>query len=254
VILKVKDLGFSYKKGREVLSDISFELKEGEILGVAGPNGTGKTTLLKNINRLLKPRKGEITVCGRDAKKLSVKETAKLIAYVPQYSLSYFPMSVIDCVMMGRLPYSERSYSQKDKELVFSIMEKTRLTDFAFRNIKEISGGERQMVFIARAMAQLPKIIILDEPTSSLDLKNQLFILKVVSDMAKNENYSIIMTQHDLNLASMFCHKLMILKDSRIFAYGDPREILTSENIEIIYGVKTRISEEDGYKHVRLLK
>lgn len=254
MILEVEGLDFSYKKSRPVLSDISFGLESGEILGIVGPNGTGKTTLLKNINRLLKPQKGKITIEGKDAAKLSIKEIARLMAYVPQHSLSYFPMMVVDCVMMGRLPYSERSYGKKDKELVFSIIERMRLTDFAFRNIREISGGERQLVFIARAMAQQPKIIVLDEPTSSLDLKNQLFILRVISDMAKNENYSIIMTQHDLNLASMFCDKLLILKDSRIFACGDPQEILTSENIEAIYGVKTRISSEDGYKHVRLLK
>ncbi|MDR2461148.1 MAG: ABC transporter ATP-binding protein [Deltaproteobacteria bacterium] len=253
-MLEINSLHFSYKNGHPVLTDISFKVKKGEILGIVGPNGTGKTTLLKTINKLLIPQEGKILFDGKDIAELSIKENAQLMAYVPQYSSSFFPMKVIDCVMMGRVPYSQRKYTKRDKELVFSIIEETNLVEFAFRNIKEISGGERQLVYIARAMAQQPKIIILDEPTSSLDLKNQLFILNTISNMARDGEYSILMTLHDLNLASMFCDKLLMLKNSRIFAYGDPQDILTQENVDIIYGVRTSVTTEDGYKHIRLLK
>lgn len=253
-MLEIKNLNFSYKKDKPILSDISFMVKEGEILGIVGPNGTGKTTLLKSINKLLKPHSGQIIYNDHDIMQLSIKETAMLMAYVPQYTNSFFPMKVIDCIMMGRLPYSQRHYTQKDKEIVFDIIEKTQLGEFAFRNIREMSGGERQRVFIARAMAQQPKLIILDEPTSSLDLKNQLFILHNISQLAKQENYSIIMTIHDLNLASMFCDKILMLKDSHIFAYGDTQDIFTKENVDIMYSVKTSVTIKDGYKHIRLLK
>jgi iron complex transport system ATP-binding protein len=253
-MLEIKNIYFSYKKGHPVLTDISFVVKEGEILGIVGPNGTGKTTLLKTINKLLVPQKGQVFFDNLDIGNLSIQENAQLIAYVPQYSSSFFPMKVIDCVMMGRIPYSQHKYTQNDKDLVFSLIEATNLKDFAFRNIKEISGGERQLVYIARAMAQQPKIIILDEPTSSLDLKNQLFILNTISNMAKKEQYSIVMTLHDLNLASMFCDKLLMLKNTHIFAYGDTQEILTKENVDVIYGVETIVTIEDGYKHIRLLK
>ena len=253
-MLEIKNLNFSYQKDKPVLSDISFSVQSGEILGIVGPNGTGKTTLLKSINKLLSPQSGQTLLNGQDIMQLSIKETAKMIAYVPQYTSSFFPMKVIDCVMMGRLPYSQSKYTQKDKEIVFSILQKTDLEEFAFRSIKQMSGGERQRVFIARAMAQQPKTILLDEPTSSLDLKNQLFILHTISQLAKQENYSIIMTIHDLNLASMFCDKVLMLKNSRIFAYGDTQDIFTKENIDTMYSVKTAVTTEDGYKHIRLLK
>ncbi|MDR1576947.1 MAG: ABC transporter ATP-binding protein [Deltaproteobacteria bacterium] len=253
-MLEINNIYFSYKTGKSILNDISFNVQSGEILGIVGSNGTGKTTLLKNLCKLLAPQMGRIIFDGQDITRLSIANTAQIIAYAPQRANDYFSMNVIDCVMMGRLPYSQRSYSQKDKDIVFSMIEKTNLQELAFRDIKELSGGERQLVFIARALAQQPKIIILDEPTSSLDIKNQLFILHIISNLAKEENYSIIITLHDLNLASLFCDKILMLKNNRIFAYGDTCDILTEENIYIMYGVKTKITEIDGYKHICLLK
>ena len=128
------------------------------------------------------------------------------------------------------------------------------LEQFAFRSIREMSGGERQRVFIARALAQQPKIIILDEPTSALDLHNQLFILHTIANVAKANNISIIMTIHDLNLASMFCDRILMLNNSHIFAYGDTQKVLNEENINAMYKVNTKVTIEDKFKHIRLLK
>lgn len=252
--LQIKNLSFGYKKNQMILNNINLEIKQGEILGILGPNGTGKTTFIKCINNIHKPNEGRILYDGNNIMNLSQLNIAKIIAYVPQYTNNFFPMNVIDIVMMGRMPYVKKNYSDEDKEIVFSIIKKINLEKFAFRNIKEMSGGERQRVFIARAMAQQPKIIILDEPTSSLDLYNQLFILHTITKLAKENNITIIMTIHDLNLASMFCDNILMLKDAHIFAHGKPESILTAENIYEMYKVRTEITTPENYKHIRLLK
>ncbi len=252
--LQIKNLSFGYKKNQMILNNINLEIKQGEILGILGPNGTGKTTFIKCINNIHKPNEGRILYDGNNIMNLSQLNIAKIIAYVPQYTNNFFPMNVIDTVMMGRMPYVKKNYSDEDKEIVFSIIKKMNLEKFAFRNIKEMSGGERQRVFIARAMAQQPKIIILDEPTSSLDLYNQLFILHTITKLAKENNITIIMTIHDLNLASMFCDNILMLKDTHIFTHGKPESILTAENIYEMYKVRTEITTPENYKHIRLLK
>lgn len=252
--LQIKNLSFGYKKNQMILNNINLEIKQGEILGILGPNGTGKTTFIKCINNIHKPNEGRILYDGNNIMNFSQLNIAKIIAYVPQYTNNFFPMNVIDTVMMGRMPYVKKNYSDEDKEIVFSIIKKMNLEKFAFRNIKEMSGGERQRVFIARAMAQQPKIIILDEPTSSLDLYNQLFILHTITKLAKENNITIIMTIHDLNLASMFCDNILMLKDAHIFAHGKPEGILTAENIYEMYKVRIEITTHENYKHIRLLK
>lgn len=253
MLLQVKNLSFAYNSSRTILEDISLNVQKSEVLGILGPNGTGKTTFIKCINRILKPQKGEILLFDKNILNLTQTEIAKLIAYVPQYNNSA-NISVIDTIMMGRLPYAKHGYSEFDKKVVFDILQKIDLEKFAFRDIRELSGGERQRIFIARALAQQPKAIILDEPTSSLDLHNQLFILNSIVDIAKSDGISIIMTIHDLNLAAMFCDTLLMLKNKKIFAYGTPQEILSEDLVNETYKVNTKITIEDGYKHIRLLR
>lgn len=252
--LQIKNLSFAYKKDLKILDDISISLEQGNILGILGPNGTGKTTFIKCINRIHEPLEGQIIFEDKDLRVLRHEDVAKVIAYVPQYINTSFSMSVVDAVMMGRLPYAKHSYSENDKKIVFDVIKNMELTDFAFRNIRELSGGERQRVFVARALAQNPKMIILDEPTSSLDLHNQLFILRTIEKVAKENNITIIMTIHDLNLAAMFCDKILMLKDKKIFAYGSTNEVLTEYNVNTMYKVNTKITVEEGYKHIRLLR
>lgn len=253
-MLKINNISFSYRQDKKILDDISLDVNQGDVLGILGINGAGKTTFIKCINNIFSPDSGTVKVNGKDISSMTPKEIAQLIAYVPQYNGTFFNINVLDTVMMGRLPYAGRSYSKKDREIVYNILEKMNLEKFAFRSIREMSGGERQRVFIARALAQQPKIIILDEPTSSLDLHNQLFILKIIEDLAKRDNLTIIMIIHDLNLASMFCSKLVMLKEGKIFAQGNSADVLTEENISKVYKVSSKISIEDGYKHIRLLK
>lgn len=252
--LRVERVSFAYRRGEAVLDDLSLSVRPGEILGILGPNGTGKTTLLKCINRILQPQSGRVLFEGQDMAKLRQAEIARIAAYVPQYNNNFFAMQVVDAVLMGRLPYVGRSYSKEDERIVFEILESMRLEAFAFRNLREMSGGERQRVFIARAMAQQPRVILLDEPTSSLDLHNQLFILHTIADLARAHAIAIVMTIHDLNLASMFCDTVLMLKDAKLFAAGRAQEVLDEAAIRAMYRVGTRVTMEDGYKHVRLCR
>ena len=252
--LKIDNLSFSYSREKIVLKDVSFAVEQGEVLGVLGTNGTGKTTLLKCINNILQPTVGDIYFGKEDIIKLKQNQIAKIIAYVPQYANNLSPVTVIDFVMQGRIPYAGFSFSQHDKQIVLDVLQQFDLENYAFRKVNELSGGERQRVLVARALAQDPKIIILDEPTSSLDLYNQLFILEIIKEMGQKENLAVIMTIHDLNLASMFCDKLLMLKSGKVFAYGKTDNVLTEENIKTVYNVQTAVSIADGCKHIRLLR
>lgn len=252
--LTVDHVSFWYHPDRAVLSDVTFELSPSEALFILGPNGTGKTTLLKCINHILAPKRGRVLIDGEDVAGFSPSRRAKKIGYVPQYNHNVFGMSVIDTIMMGRIAFAGRRIGGRDKDVVFEIIERMELQKFAFKDINEMSGGERQRVFIARALAQEPEIIILDEPTGSLDMKNQIFTLQLITHLAHTKNIGVIMTIHDMNLTSLFADQIIMLKDSEIFASGTPGEVLTREKIQAVYSVETAVTVEDGYTHIRLKK
>lgn len=252
--IDVKGLTFGYDKKRQILHEISFAVPKADFLGILGPNGTGKTTLTKCIAGILKPHAGNIFLDGRNIREFSIKDVAKRIAYVPQSSRDEFSLTVMDTVIMGRLPYVQFFYSKEDRELASMALEELNLKDMAHRPLHAMSGGEKQRVFIARALVQQPEIIILDEPTSSLDPHNQLLILKLIEKIAVEKKVTILMTIHDLNLASLFCKQLLILKDAGIFAYGKTNDVLTEANVRSVYHVNTRSSFIEGYKYMNLLR
>ena len=238
-----------YDGDEAIIHDVNMEFHCGEITALIGKNGSGKTTLIKALLGE-RPHTGNITYL--DHKDGKIKKLT--IGYVPQYNNNVFSMNVIDTIMMGRIAFAGHKIKSNDKDIVFELIERLNLQKFAFKNINQMSGGERQRVFIARALAQEPKVMILDEPTSSLDLKNQMFTLELITDLAKKQNLSVIMTIHDLNLVSLFADNIMILKDSEVYAYGKPIDILTEENVKNVYGVDSVVTEEDGFAHIRLKK
>lgn len=238
MILKVDDLDFRYPS-HSVLKNINFTLKKGECLAVLGTNGAGKSTLLKCINRILKPEKGTMFIKNVNTEKYKQVELAKKIAYVSQSSQKC-RTTVFDSVLIGRKPYIKWDVSQKDMDIVNNAIKSLELEDFALRYVDELSGGEMQKVIIARALAQEPDILMLDEPTSSLDLKNQLEVVNIIKKLVKEKGISAIVTIHDLNLALRFADKFILLKDGVIFAAGG-KEIITSENIEDVYSVPVKI-------------
>ncbi len=243
MIIRVNGLSFSYNS-RPVLKDVSLELAGGEIMGVIGPNGSGKSTLLKCMDRILKPKGGSILIDGKAINSFSMSELARLIGFVPQREENRFPVEVFDAILMGRKPFLNWKPSTRDMEKVSEIIEVLKLQDIALRDIGSISGGERQKVIIARAIAQEPEMLLLDEPTSYLDLRHQLEVMDIIKDLAAKGTSSVVAV-HDLNLAARYCDKLVLLREGEIFAAGG-LEVLQPENIEPVYQVKIWSYDKEG--------
>jgi iron complex transport system ATP-binding protein len=240
--LEINNLSFSYN-GFSALEGVNLEVGFGEVLGIVGPNGSGKSTLLKCMNRILKTKQNSVLIDGRDIQSIGLKELATLMGYVPQNTRNIFPFTVFDVVLMGRRPYIQWSLGKKDKELVANILEYLGISDLGMRYFNELSGGEQQKVIIARALAQQPDILLLDEPTSSLDIKHQLEIMCILRRLAQSNHFSVIISIHDLNLACRFSDRVMMIKDGCIFAFGTPESVITETNIESVYGIKSTITK-----------
>lgn len=245
MILNVKGVRFSYKS-LEVLKNIEFHIHEHEILSILGPNGVGKTTLLKCINSILKPDHGSILVDNIDMLKLNQLEIARKIAYVAQRTESS-RLTAFDAILLGRYPHIKWKVSDKDLRVVHSIIRKLNLKKFSLRYIDELSGGELQKICTARALVQEPKILLLDEPTSSLDLKNQIEILQLIKTVVKEHKVATIMTMHDINMAIRYSDKLLFIKDGAIFAQCGKNEI-TEDIINEAYDVQVKIIIVDGHQ------
>ncbi|MCW4044365.1 MAG: ABC transporter ATP-binding protein [Candidatus Bathyarchaeota archaeon] len=240
--LTINKLSFNYTSF-PVLRDVNFAVDVGEVLGIVGPNGSGKSTLLRCINRILKTKQNTVLVDGKDISGINLKELSKIMGYVPQSSNSTFPFTVFDVVLMGRKPYIHWSLGERDYAIVADTLAFLGIGELAMRHFNELSGGEQQKVIVARALSQEPQILLLDEPTSSLDIKHQLEILCILKSLAQTKNCSVILSMHDLNLASRFSDRLLMLKKGSIFAVGTPESVLTEENIESVYGVKARVTD-----------
>jgi iron complex transport system ATP-binding protein len=223
----------------KVLDDVSLSVREGDFVGILGPNGSGKTTLLKSISRTLKPHRGAILLDKADIYSLKSAEVAKQLAVVPQDSSIGFSFAALDVVLMGRNPHMSRFQmeSSKDMAIARKAMMLTNTWQFAERLINELSGGEKQRVIIARALAQEPKILLLDEPLTHLDIINQLEIMDLVKELCVKEKLIVLAVFHDLNLAARYCTSAMMLKKGKVFAAGEIAEVLTSENIRGVFNV-----------------
>jgi len=247
--LEIKGVSFSYGS-RPALEDVTMSIEEGEIVSLVGPNGSGKTTLLKCINRILKLQKGTVLVEEKDISKLKLKELAKILSYVPQSVSHSLPLTVFEIVLIGRKPHLDWNVSSRDKEIVLNILSLMGLKEMVLRQSNELSGGEYQKVLIARALAQEPQVLLLDEPTSNLDLKHQLDVLNLITSIVKEKNIAAVMALHDLNLASRFSDKMIFLNGGKIYDAGKPETVLTERNIRKVYGVEAIVNENSGYLHI----
>lgn len=234
-IFWLKDIFFSYKS-KNVLKNISLQIKKGEFLGIIGPNGSGKTTLIRIMAGFLKPERGCVFFKGRDMRKYYIKELAREIAVLPQSIDISYPYSVEEFISIARYPHTKQFFFNKEKEREFIeyIMNTMEIIHLRERRITELSQGERQRVFIGQLIAQDPSVMILDEPVSHFDIKYQLKTLEIL-DGLNRDGMTIITVLHDLNLASEFCSKVIFISDGSIYKEGSPHEVLTFENIEDVY-------------------
>jgi len=240
ISLSINNLSGGYGK-ESVVKDVSFGVKRGDFVGIIGPNGSGKSTLFRLMTRILTPQKGNVLLQGSDITQMNLKEFSRKVAFVPQDTLINFSFSVWEIALMGRIPHLRRLQLETKKD--FTVTENAlSLTDALHlkqKDINELSAGERQRVIIAKALTQEPMFLFLDEPTSHLDIAYQIQILDLLRRLNKEANLTILIILHDLNLASEYCNRIILLNEGKIFKDGDLEEVLTYQNIEAVY--RTRV-------------
>ncbi len=229
-----------------LLENIDFTIESGQCLAILGNNGVGKSTLLKCINRICQVEYGSVLIDGQDVFKMKHRVLAQHVAYVPQ-KLETNQMTVFDTILLGRKPYIDWDITKQDREIVSELIVQMGLSKYALRDVSKLSGGEAQIVMLARALAQEPKVLLLDEPTSNLDLKNQHEVLNLIRQIAKEKQICIALVIHDINLAMQYCDKFLLLKDASVYSYGGI-ETITAEAISTVYGIEVEIFEHQKTK------
>jgi len=225
----------------KALDNVSMDVSEGEVVAVLGPNGSGKTTLLKVIDGILKPVKGSVYIDSKSVLRMSRRDVAKLVGFVPQRVNVMHGVKVIDFVVTGRKPHVDFAPTARDIGIALKYLKYVDAEHLAERDITELSGGEFQRILIARALAAEPRILLLDEPTANLDMKYQLAILDIIARLSKEKRLTVVMTLHDLTQAYRYAEKAVFLNNSRVYAMGRVEEVMSEEVIEAVYGVKVKV-------------
>lgn len=248
-MIEIRNLSFSY--GREpLLRNVSLAAQAGECVGILGNNGAGKSTLITCVNRIRRPDGGDVLIDGTSVKAMGRRELAKTIAYVAQKN-EMTQTTVFDYVLLGRRPYFRWGAGREDMELCAAMLRRVGMEAFQVRALDELSGGEVQKVMLARALVQQPKVLLLDEPTSNLDPRNQYEMLGLVRRLAREQGITVLIVIHDLNLALRYCDRFYFLKDGAGYRYGGP-ESVDRETIETVYGISAQVLEVDGRKLVMI--
>ena len=248
VNIELHDVCFSYP-GADILHGVTFSIGPGEMTGLIGPNGSGKSTLIKCIDTILKPR-GSILLNGESILKMDRIDLARKIGLVPQNGTSAMDSTVFETVLMGRRPHSAWRIRDDDIDKVAETLERLGIGDIAMRDFSSLSGGQKQMVLLARAICQEPEVLLLDEPTSALDIRHQLEVLNIVRNLVKEREMSAIIAMHDLNLGARYTDSMVMLRRGKIFSAGKPCDLYTPEMIQEVYGVESIIIEILGKPHV----
>ena len=250
-MLEIDSLTFGYAEGRPVLSEITFSVEQGVLCGLYGPNGSGKTTLFKCVMGFLHYRQGAISVNGDNARDRSIRELARLVSYVPQEHRLSFPFPALEVVLMGRTPHARSPFgpSRKERFKALEVMEMLEISDIAYEPYNELSGGQRQLVVIARALAQETRLMLLDEPTSALDFGNQVRIWRLLGEIAREGN-SVIACTHDPNHVSWFCDSVAVLNEGRVIAFGSTPDAISEPVLKELYGDLCRIHDHGSVKFV----
>lgn len=247
-MLTVENLSYHYKGGPIILNQVSFSVEDGRFLAILGNNGVGKSTMLKCFNKILTPTGGKVLMDGDDLVRLSGRELARRIAFVAQ-NVPSTQMTVHDIVMLGRRPYMKWNFTEADHKIVHEAMDRLGVSHLRGRFLNQLSGGERQKVMLARALAQRPKVLLLDEPTSSLDIQNQYHVLQIVQDICREDGITAVVVIHDLNLALRFCDRFLLLRQGSVYRCGG-QDILDRQALKDVYHVDAEIMEVRGYSMV----
>lgn len=240
--LHVKDVSVGYGE-RTVLDTLNVDIKRGAVTSIVGPNGCGKSTLLRTMSRLLNPTKGEIVLDSKSIHDIPTRKLATQLGLLPQTPIAPDGIVVADLVGRGRTPHQGilGRWSQQDYDIVAEALETTGISDLAERSIDELSGGQRQRVWIAMALAQRTDTLLLDEPTTYLDVKHQLDVLDLLTELNRDRGTTIVMVLHDLNLAARYSDELVAVSGGKVFAHGHPREVITKENVKSVFGIDSVI-------------
>lgn len=249
VEIRAEGLGVSYGSFR-VWKDLDIDIAEPGLVSILGPNGVGKSTLMYCIDKILAPTEGRVLLDGTDVQEMEYRGIARNIAYVPQASNETFSMTVMDTVLMGRYPHTGYSTTDEDLEIAARCLEMVGVADLAMRNFDELSAGQHQKVMIARGLAQEPKILLLDEPTSNLDIYHQIHVMRMLRDIAAERGITVMVICHDLNIASRFSDRIIMLAEGGVYADGIPEEVMTPETVRKVYGVRADIVPVDGRPYV----
>lgn len=249
ISIKAEDLGVSYGS-HVVWEHIDLEMKEPGLVSILGPNGVGKSTFMYTINKILEPTHGRVTIDGKDVMDMSFKDIAKSVAYVPQASGETFSMTVMDTVLMGRYPHSGYSVTMNDMEIAAKCLTMVQMGDYAMRNFNELSAGQHQRVMIARGLAQEPQLLMLDEPTSNLDIYHQIHTMRMLRDIAHQRGIIVLVICHDLNIASRFSDRIIMFCKGKVHSDGTAEEVLTSQTIRDVYKVEADTISVDGRPYV----
>ncbi len=253
-LIRVEALGYRYNH-RWVLEKVSFELHRGEMVGLIGPNGSGKTTLLKCLIKILEPRTGQVYWEGRPLSTYSRNQIARNLAWVGQETPLWFYPTVLETVLMGRNPYLKRFQLEGPEDLLAAerAMEMTDVAHLKDRSLAQLSSGERQRVYLARALCQQPQVLLLDEPTSFLDIQHQVGIMALISRLNREEGMAVLVASHDINLMSQYCGKMILIRKGRLITIGSPEQVIRAELIERVFETRVWVDENPINKAPRIV-
>ena len=249
VRIDIEDLGVSYGDTC-IWKNINLTLSEPGLVSILGPNGVGKSTLMYTINKILEPTEGRVLIDGEDVEEMPFKDIAKKVAYVPQSSGETFAMTVMDTVLMGRYPHSGYTVTKEDLEIAADCLMKVHMGDYAMSMFNELSAGQHQRVMVARGLAQEPELLMLDEPTSNLDIYHPISTMRLLRDIAHRRGIIVLVICHDLNVASRFSDRMIMFSQGRIYADGTPEEVITPETIHNVYRVNADVTTVQNRPYV----
>lgn len=248
--VRIEGLGFGYTEDRLILDGVELRIGGPQLISIIGPNGVGKSTLIYCMNKILSPVEGKVYIQSRDVTEISIRDLSKIMGFVPHATSDVFPMTVMDTVLMGRHPKSGRKITEEDVRKAYAILEDLGIGELAMRPFDQLSAGQHQKVVLARGLAQEPDILLLDEPTSNLDIKHQMEVSRILKERSASLGMTVIMISHDLNIAAKYSDHVIMLYDGGIFRIGTPEEVITENNIREVYGVESKVVIDEGRPHV----